>query len=66
MAMTEAATLMTTWREEKEDKKCKVKKVSFLRTSAGLFYKEKINSFWEGNKEILSCLEDKSNDYSLE
>ena len=31
-----------------------------------LFWKVKINSFWEGKKMNLGCLEKKANDYSLE
>ena len=64
--VTEEATLMTAWREEEEDKKCKVKRPHFFSKKVG-FFLERENKFFLGrNNKILSCLEKKSNGYSLE
>ena len=53
-----------TWREEEESEEGKVKEFSFPK-QVELFYKEKINSFWDGKKEILRCLKEKSDGFSL-
>ena len=36
------------------------------KQARGLFWKEKINSFWTEKKEILSCLKENSDGFSLE
>ena len=48
--VTEVATLMTAWREEEEDKKCKVKRPPFYSTQVGFVLKRE-NKFFLGRKE---------------
>ena len=56
---------MTTWREEEEGEKGKVKEFPFSK-QVGFVLERKNKFLSEGNKEILNCLKKKLNGYSLE